>query len=208
MGTTLTRFRKKLTGPHVPWKRTMNHVCLACNKESLPGESFMRCSICRIARYCSTDCQRREWKTHKIRCREQAEIHSRDRFVTKVNDLFYGRNSTIVTLGMVLLGTDREECSRRSIVLHVKDDRDLRRAKVVSAHAGPRTPENEATWAKRDAVAADNPDMLSMVVEIVHGTTAYSRLYSIDASDMAGSVAMMRDDADTFVRMAIDAINA
>ena len=186
----------------------MIHVCAACRKESSPDESFMRCSICRIARYCSTDCQRRDWRAHKTRCREQAEIHARDRFITKVNDLFNARYATIGTLGMVLLGTDREAFSRRCVVIHVEDDRDLRRATVVAAHAGPRTPENEATWTKRDDLAADRPELLTMVVEFVRGTTAFSRLFSVDAfADMAASVARLREDADTFVQMSIDGLN-
>lgn len=51
---------------NVPEKRT---VCMACGKiqESL-AVKFKQCGRCRIARYCSPECQKNAWTSHKSMC--------------------------------------------------------------------------------------------------------------------------------------------
>ena len=44
-------------------KRYYMRVCAVCGKEAP-----LRCSRCRIARYCSANCQRADWKKHKPVC--------------------------------------------------------------------------------------------------------------------------------------------
>ena len=48
--------------------------CFGCKKEPSSGMSFLRCSRCRAAWYCSKDCQVHHWKTdwegHKQFCIE------------------------------------------------------------------------------------------------------------------------------------------
>lgn len=41
----------------------------ACGMCATVGASQL-CSVCRIARYCSRDCQRRNWKSHKSECKK------------------------------------------------------------------------------------------------------------------------------------------
>jgi hypothetical protein len=188
----------------------MIHVCVSCRKESSPDEKFLRCSACRIVRYCSLNCQRAHWPSHKHVCPEQARIHEQDRFVTKLNDLFYGRYATIGSLAMILLGTDPEEYSRKCIVMHVKDEDG--RAKVIAAHTGVRAHGDEEHWTRRDGMAAAKPETLTMVVEFLHAKDSvvrmYSRLFGIDSYvDMADSVAVMREDKAFFVQMSIDSLN-
>ncbi|KAJ6512932.1 ankyrin [Mycena sanguinolenta] len=42
--------------------------CDACGKPPPSGGALKNCGKCRIARYCSTDCQRNAWPTHKKTC--------------------------------------------------------------------------------------------------------------------------------------------
>ncbi|KAJ6466701.1 hypothetical protein C8R47DRAFT_1025090, partial [Mycena vitilis] len=40
--------------------------CYRCNQ---PGDPKLRtCARCHVARYCSPECQRQDWKTHKKNC--------------------------------------------------------------------------------------------------------------------------------------------
>ena len=45
-------------------------VCQNCGKEA--GKSWKKCSICRLGRYCSEECQRADWKEHKKSCKKAA----------------------------------------------------------------------------------------------------------------------------------------
>jgi hypothetical protein len=42
-------------------------LCLLCNKEG-----SLRCAGCKEARYCSNDCQKVDWRTHKLLCKSAA----------------------------------------------------------------------------------------------------------------------------------------
>jgi len=46
--------------------------CLVCQKLS-----FLRCSICKTARYCNSECQHRDWKRHKRECESFLRLSSR-----------------------------------------------------------------------------------------------------------------------------------
>ncbi|KAL1674369.1 hypothetical protein EV122DRAFT_282100 [Schizophyllum commune] len=56
------------------------HACLKCVREygplgmskpfELPGEPRLsRCSKCKVARYCNTECQKEDWEMHKQSCK-------------------------------------------------------------------------------------------------------------------------------------------
>lgn len=40
-------------------------MCLGCTKTY---SGSLRCSVCKFATYCSKECQRADWKDHKVRC--------------------------------------------------------------------------------------------------------------------------------------------
>src|SRR6218665_1278061 len=40
-----------------------------CNSCGVLGTEMKKCSQCKSACYCSPECQRRDWKNHKITCR-------------------------------------------------------------------------------------------------------------------------------------------
>ena len=46
---------------------TMERACGACGAVDPP----LRCSACRGARYCSAECQKRDWRAHKAACKQR-----------------------------------------------------------------------------------------------------------------------------------------
>ncbi|KAF2165433.1 hypothetical protein M409DRAFT_55829 [Zasmidium cellare ATCC 36951] len=47
-----------------------NHVCDACGaKTAKDGEPLLECSKCKVRKYCSRQCQKDDWKTHKTVCK-------------------------------------------------------------------------------------------------------------------------------------------
>ena len=51
------------------WKRVRRRICFNCAKQVAQSEPrYMVCSGCGDARYCSEDCQRRDWRAHQKVC--------------------------------------------------------------------------------------------------------------------------------------------
>src|SRR4051812_48389900 len=46
----------------------MNGCCRVCYKQGTLNELLKVCSRCHIAKYCCTECQRKDWPTHKQEC--------------------------------------------------------------------------------------------------------------------------------------------
>lgn len=46
----------------------MRYMCICCKEESYDGE-FKRCSRCKQVKYCSAECQKRDWNEHKNICK-------------------------------------------------------------------------------------------------------------------------------------------
>merc|ERR1712166_1126526 len=71
--------------------------CLACNNAvgvatAAGGESskVLRCGRCLLAVYCSKQCQRRHWKTHKEQCftKEERKLRKKIARQTTVKDCY------------------------------------------------------------------------------------------------------------------------
>ena len=43
----------------------MSKICWACGRNE-DGSVFKTCTECKVAKYCNRDCQREEWKIHKL----------------------------------------------------------------------------------------------------------------------------------------------
>ena len=43
-------------------------VCSNCTHLAKKGEDLKRCSRCHITRYCSVQCQRKDWDFHRFAC--------------------------------------------------------------------------------------------------------------------------------------------
>ncbi|KAK1764035.1 hypothetical protein QBC33DRAFT_596390 [Phialemonium atrogriseum] len=55
------------TCPHVD--ETHDDACRVCNRDRAEGgSSLLTCAKCRTAKYCSSECQRANWKKHKTEC--------------------------------------------------------------------------------------------------------------------------------------------
>ena len=63
------------------------HVCSNCKHPSEKGEELKRCSRCHITRYCSIQCQRKDWDFHRFACSVVAK-----------------RSDTVKALKLLLLG--------------------------------------------------------------------------------------------------------
>jgi MYND finger len=48
-------------------------LCEYCHTEKLRKDQF-QCSVCKFTYYCSEECQRADWKVHKISCTNTGEI--------------------------------------------------------------------------------------------------------------------------------------
>jgi hypothetical protein len=54
--------------PSPPKFKSQVAVCFVCAKAGSETLTLNRCSRCKIARYCSTDCQKSDWRKHKLVC--------------------------------------------------------------------------------------------------------------------------------------------
>ncbi|KAJ7911586.1 hypothetical protein B0H13DRAFT_2009257 [Mycena leptocephala] len=59
---TVTKWIRKRTGGEAPREEK------CCNMCGVSASSLKNCGRCRIARYCSADCQRNAWPSHKKTC--------------------------------------------------------------------------------------------------------------------------------------------
>jgi MYND finger len=50
-------------------KKTRKVECLSCTRK-FPYTKMKKCSSCRVATYCSVDCQRKDWAQHKFVCKK------------------------------------------------------------------------------------------------------------------------------------------
>ncbi|KDN37578.1 hypothetical protein K437DRAFT_37565 [Tilletiaria anomala UBC 951] len=77
-GTNLLRLRPHAT---VPSEECLRYVCSACLKilKLANATDAMRCSRCRMMRYCDTECQRADWPDHKLECTALQEYTKRRR---------------------------------------------------------------------------------------------------------------------------------
>ncbi|KAJ4369651.1 hypothetical protein N0V83_005413 [Neocucurbitaria cava] len=45
-------------------------VCAACKKQREDGKPLLICARCKDEKYCSAECQKKRWKSHKKECKE------------------------------------------------------------------------------------------------------------------------------------------
>lgn len=68
------------TEDHFDARKFFNQsFCVTCQ---IQGQNLQRCSQCKSVTYCSTDCQKADWKKHKERCKDFAK--DRDVMIERV----------------------------------------------------------------------------------------------------------------------------
>ena len=49
-------------------KKVSGLACEFCGKTGQEGDALLRCSLCKVANYCGKECQKGDWKKHKMHC--------------------------------------------------------------------------------------------------------------------------------------------
>ncbi|KDR66046.1 hypothetical protein GALMADRAFT_259874 [Galerina marginata CBS 339.88] len=57
--------------------------CHACERKPEGNEDYPRCAKCRMMAYCSRECQKKDWPTHKLWCSQRPEPDKQRKFVLK-----------------------------------------------------------------------------------------------------------------------------
>lgn len=52
-----------------PLSNTDKNICNNCKKEEAIKNNYKQCSRCKKVRYCSVECQKQDWKEHKLNCK-------------------------------------------------------------------------------------------------------------------------------------------
>ena len=68
--------------------------CTTCSKEPTPEQKLLQCGRCKTAAYCSTDCQKTDWPTHKEQCKRPNYI-IRVRLCPDVDEMSWRLRATI-----------------------------------------------------------------------------------------------------------------
>mmetsp|Transcript_6648 Transcript_6648/g.9651 ORF Transcript_6648/g.9651 Transcript_6648/m.9651 type:complete len:492 (-) Transcript_6648:39-1514(-) len=55
-------------GLNPSWDKFFSFSCLICKRGSVSHTNLSRCSKCRLAYYCSSKCQKKDWEHHKCLC--------------------------------------------------------------------------------------------------------------------------------------------
>jgi hypothetical protein len=70
------RVSREGQGGAPPKESTKSHHCNNCStKETVSGE-FNICSVCKLVRYCSRNCQKKHWDEHKTLCRAIKNLYT------------------------------------------------------------------------------------------------------------------------------------
>ena len=77
---------------HKNWQGAAGPKCHTCKQPAAEGKrSLLRCGGCRMSQYCSKECQKGDWKTHKVFCKSMAEMGTAKYFETAVQFSTLGR---------------------------------------------------------------------------------------------------------------------
>lgn len=109
--------------------------CKNCDKSQTSIAKMKTCSGCRVARYCSRECQKADWKTHKQECRAAAAAAARSdpQPVNGIAGIFPNATETLINM-FVTLNSGRmmvrmaEECAKngsepQDVILQIDSSR-------------------------------------------------------------------------------------
>ena len=72
-GYTMKMAQEKLEKQLAEFEERNGDALIQCNKcrKCALGQKLKRCTACQNAHYCSVDCQRKDWKKHKVYCKQK-----------------------------------------------------------------------------------------------------------------------------------------
>ena len=59
---------RRATPDEAPPPAPAPRVLGVCSSSTCSKDATLRCGVCKVAKYCSVACQRRDWKSHKAAC--------------------------------------------------------------------------------------------------------------------------------------------
>ena len=86
--------------------RLTRRMCRYCNKAEDNPEfqlSLKTCSRCKQAHYCTQDCQKKDWKEHRLVCRKQSLACTTDNTSQRIVANFMGRNYADILARMAVV---------------------------------------------------------------------------------------------------------
>jgi len=96
-------------------------LCGLCSKlelEMASGSKLLTCSKCKSVRYCSKECQRKDWKQHKKTCGKEAKPLEDSEVLASVVNSFLLNQSAWIVRGVVSAMADSGK-SKRDFVVEV-----------------------------------------------------------------------------------------
>lgn len=81
---------------------TEKRECNYCHKTE-EKEKFKRCSRCKKVLYCSKECQKEDWKKHKIECEKIVELREKENHSIKIEEPKIEGNNRIFTFYLFIL---------------------------------------------------------------------------------------------------------
>lgn len=112
-------------------------------------------------------------------------------------------------MSMMLLGTDIDACSKNCVVINIKEENG--RAKIVTAHAGPRSDDDGELWRMRDDRAAEMPNARIVVFKFFTTTKnasgQHSNVVCIKANTSTKGLVNRWGGYDDNVQMCINILN-
>lgn len=72
---TLEKARERATAQGLGGAALL-HACHACSRQETADTKFAACSRCKCTFYCSRECQRKDWKNHKVECRSAQQAQA------------------------------------------------------------------------------------------------------------------------------------
>ncbi|KIK70137.1 hypothetical protein GYMLUDRAFT_34606 [Collybiopsis luxurians FD-317 M1] len=120
--------RHPSSDPREPLRKELDQ-CQTCWRSKEPGRPLMKCAGCQIEKYCSKECQKKSWPTHKVKCKLNRRLQTMPSDVmdaSKALRLFTSKHRPIMTQSVARsfgLRNDPERCLRDILVVYLSDRR-------------------------------------------------------------------------------------
>lgn len=97
-------------------------MCRNCSKSEMSEEfqqSLMQCSRCKMAYYCSRDCQKANWKSHRKVCIAATKAHTKNVNTTETITLNFARNNYVDIMVELVSVCDSTSLNKGELLLEL-----------------------------------------------------------------------------------------